>query len=407
VTDTIPTVIYAFDDFELDTDVFELRRNGERSPLEPQAFDLLAYLVQHRDRLVPKDELIERIWPERFISDAAVSTRVMEVRKALGDSGRAQRYVQTVHGRGYRFLGDAVERAGQHHQAAPAAEQESRVEQAIRFCTTSDGVRIAYATTGNGPPLVKTANWLSHLEFDWRSPVWHHWLRDFSRDRTLVRYDERGCGLSDRDPEDFSFAGWVRDLEAVVDTLSLDRFPLLGVSQGGPVAIVYAARHPQRVSGLILYGTYARGREHRDRTADQIEERNALLTLTEHGWGRDDPSYRQIFTTGFIPDATPEQQRWFNDLQKASASSQNAVRFMRVFDGLNVEDEAKALDVPAIVIHARDDRRVPFEEGRRLASGIPGARFVPLEGRNHILLEHEPAWPAFVTEVRTFLEAIP
>jgi pimeloyl-ACP methyl ester carboxylesterase/DNA-binding winged helix-turn-helix (wHTH) protein len=394
-------VIYTFDDFELDTQLYELRRSGVRCPLEPQAFDLLAYLVEHHDRLVPKDELVGHIWPERFITDAALSTRVMEARKALGDSGREQRYIKTVHGRGYRFAAEVGAQSGDEEPAAPAASPAP--DQQIRFCTSTDGVRIAYATTGGGPPLVKTANWLSHLVFDWRSPIWQHWLRELSRDRMLVRYDERGCGLSDQEPEDFSFEGWVRDLEAVVDALGVERFPLLGISQGGPVAIAYAVRHPERVSHLILYGTHARGRALRGSTPEQVEERRALLTLTKHGWGRDDPSYRQIFSMGFIPDATVEQQRWFNDLQRASTSAENAVRFMEAFDQIDVRDIVGQVAAPTLVLHARGDMRVPFEEGRLLASAIPGARFVALDGRNHILLAGEPAWPAFLAEVRSFL----
>lgn len=402
-------LLYVFDDFELDTNAYELRRAGSRRPLEPQAFDLLTYLVQHRDRLVSKDELIEHIWPDRFISDAALTTRIMEVRKALGDSGRSQRYVQTVHGRGYRFIGDVQDaadaggpsEASASHAAVP--ETERGPEQEIRFCTASDGARVAYAMVGKGPPLMKTANWLSHLEYDWRSPIWRHWLHELSRRRTLVRYDERGCGLSDPDPDDFSFQGWLRDLEAVVDVSGIERFPLMGISQGGPVAIAYAAKHPERVSHLILYGSYARGRDHREPTEGEREERRALITLTEHGWGRDDPVYRQLFTSGFIPGAGLEEQRWFNDLQRESASGVNAARFMRVFDSLDVRDLLSRLELPVLVLHARNDMRIPFEEGRRLAAGIAGAQFVPLEGRNHILLGNEPAWPAFLSEVNRFL----
>jgi pimeloyl-ACP methyl ester carboxylesterase len=398
-------MIYAFGDYELDTELYELRHRGVARPLEPQAFDLLALLVRHHDRVVSKDELIAHIWPERFISEAALTTRVMEARKALGDSGREQRYIRTVHGRGYRFVGEVREEAADHGGEAhrPPHSPGVPAEQEIRFCVTRDGARIAYATVGRGPPLVKTANWLSHLEFDWRSPVWRHWHRELSRDHMLVRYDERGCGLSDWQPAEFSFARWVDDLAAVVDALGLERFPLLGISQGGPVAIAYAVRHPQRVSHLILYGTYARGRGQREAPPEVIEERRALLTLTKHGWGRDDPTYRQIFTAGFIPGATRDQMRWFNELQRASASAENAVRFMEEFDRIDVTDLVPQLDVPTLVLHARDDRRVPFEEGRRLAASIPSARFLPLEGENHILLEEEPAWPAFLSEVRRFL----
>jgi pimeloyl-ACP methyl ester carboxylesterase len=277
------------------------------------------------------------------------------------------------------------------------------VEQQIRYCTARDGVRIAHATVGRGPPLVKAANWLSHLEFDSHSPVWRHWIRELSRHHTLVRYDERGCGLSEWVVDEFSLDAWVRDLEAVVDALELERFPLLGISQGGPIAIAYAARHPERVSGLILYGSYARGRSHRNLSDREREERELMLRMITVGWGQDHAAFRQVFTSLFIPDCTPEQAHWFNELQRVSATPENAARIVGAFDSLDVCPLAPRLDTPTLVLHGRGDLRVPFEEGQLLASLIPGARFVPLESRNHILLESEPAWPQFLREIRAFL----
>jgi pimeloyl-ACP methyl ester carboxylesterase/tetratricopeptide (TPR) repeat protein len=277
------------------------------------------------------------------------------------------------------------------------------LEQQIRFCTSSDGVRVAHATVGRGPPLVKAANWLSHLEFDSHSPVWRHWIRELSRDHTLVRYDERGCGLSDWAVDEFSLDAWVRDLEAVVDALELERFPLLGISQGGPIAIAYAARHPERVSRLILYGTYARGRMHRNLSEREREEADVMLGMIRVGWGQDHAAFRQVFTSLFIPDGSPEQAQWFNELQRVSATPENAAQMVGTFHSLDVRAFAPRLDMPTLVLHATGDLRVPFEEGRLLASLIPGARFVPLDGRNHILIEEEPAWPRFIREVREFL----
>ena len=277
------------------------------------------------------------------------------------------------------------------------------LQQQIRFCTSTDGVRIAHATVGSGPPLVKAANWLSHLEFDSQSPVWRHWIRELSRHHTLVRYDERGCGLSDWGVEEFSLDAWVRDLEAVVDDLELERFPLLGISQGGPIAIAYAARHPERVSRLILYGSYARGRRHRNVSDREREEQEVLVRMIAVGWGKDHAAFRQVFTSLFIPDATPEQAHWFNELQRVSTTPENAARMVRTFHSLDVRGLAPELDTPTLVLHAADDLRVPFEEGRLLAALVPGARFVPLASRNHILLETEPAWPRFLHEVREFL----
>jgi pimeloyl-ACP methyl ester carboxylesterase/DNA-binding CsgD family transcriptional regulator len=278
------------------------------------------------------------------------------------------------------------------------------MDQHIRFGTSPDGVRIAYATVGKGPVLVKAANWLSHLEFDWDSPVWRHWLKELSRNHMLVRYDERGCGLSDWNVEEFSVDAWVRDLETVVDAVGVTRFPILGISQGGPVAISYAVRHPDRVSHLILYGSYARGRAKRYNLSEQLEVAEIQLRLIKLGWGQDNPAYRQTFTTTFIPDATLEQMRWFNDLQRMSTSPENALKIEKTLYQIDVTDLAPQVSVPTLVLHGGQDANVPFEEGRQLAALIPNARFVPLNSRNHLLLEHEPAWERFLAEIRNFLD---
>ena len=407
--DNWPVPIVAFDDFELDTGLFELRHAGRRVALEPQVFTVLAYLVDQRERVVTKAELLDHVWGDRFISEAALTSRLMAARKALGDDGRRQRYIKTVHGRGYRFAGDVRPESAPAAPALAAApalpvDDGAGARQEIRFCTAADGTRIAYATSGAGPPLVKVANWLSHLEFDWRSPVWRHWLTQLSRDHTLVRYDERGCGLSDRNVDQFSVDAWVSDLEAVVDALDLERFPLLGISQGGPVAMTYAARHPERVSHLILYGSYALGRQLRAKTQDELDENEALITLIRLWWGKDDPTFRQFFARAFIPGGTPEHHRWFNDLCRVSASPEDAAGFRRAFGLIDVTALLPQVAVPTLVLHAIDDARVPIDQGRLLASSIPHARFVPLEGENHILLEGEPAWPRFLAEVRSFLD---
>ena len=276
------------------------------------------------------------------------------------------------------------------------------MQQEIRFCTSSDGVRLAYATAGQGPPLVKTANWLNHLEFDWESPLWRPFLDALTARHRLLRYDERGNGLSDWDVEDISFEAMVRDLETVVDEAGLERFALLGMSQGCPVSIAYAVRHPERVSRLVLYGGYAKGWKHRGSPED-VEHDRALLTLIRQGWGRDNPAFRQIFTSLFLPDGTPEQVRWFNELQRITASPENAVRLMEAFGEIDVVRLLPEVRVPTLVLHCRDDARIPFEAGRAMASRIPGARFVPLDGRNHLMLEHERAWSRFVEEVSAFL----
>ncbi len=293
------------------------------------------------------------------------------------------------------------------HVGADGDEAELAVEpevpaQEVRFCTTQDGVQIAYAVVGQGPPLVKAANWLNHLEYDWESPVWRHLFHELTSDRTLIRYDGRGNGLSDWDVDDISFDAFVQDLETVVDAAGVERFPLLGISQGCAVSIAYAVRHPERVSRLILYGGFARGGQMRG-SQDEIEQSQAMRTLIRHGWASENPAFRQMFTSRFIPDATAEQTQWFNDLQRMTTSPENAARLLEAFGLIEVSDLLPKVAVPTLILHCRNDVAAPFEEGRRMAAMIPGARFVALEGRNHFMLEDEPAWPRFLSEVRKFL----
>ncbi|MEE8346246.1 MAG: adenylate/guanylate cyclase domain-containing protein [Dehalococcoidia bacterium] len=276
------------------------------------------------------------------------------------------------------------------------------MEQQIRFCTASDGVSIAYATVGKGPPLVKAANWLNHLEFDWESPIWGHLMRGLAENHQLVRYDERGTGLSDRQVEDMSFERWVSDLGAVVDAAGLDRFALLGISQGGPVAIAYAVQNPERVSHLILYGTYARS-QRRPKTPEEVEEARALLILVRQGWGQDNPAYRHIFTNLFLPNGTAEQMRWFADVERKSASPEMAVKLLIEIARIDVTEIARRISMPTLILHCRDDQIRPFSAGRELAALVPGARFVPMEGSNHLFLEDEPAREVFLREVNAFL----
>ena len=288
---------------------------------------------------------------------------------------------------------------------AAATPPRPRYEQDIHFCVTSDGVQLAYARTGAGPPLVKSGNWMTHLEFDFESPIWRHLYCELSRDHTLIRYDARGNGLSDREVEEVSLETFVGDLETVVDAARLERFALLGISQGCAVSIGYAVRHPERVTHLILYGGYSVGWAKRARSAAEREQGAAMLTLARHGWGQENPAFRQLFTSQFIPGGTKEQVDWFNELQRISTSPADAVRNLIANGDTDVSAFLSQVTVPTLVMHASDDARVPFEQGRRLAAGIPGARFVPLPSRNHLILENEPAFPRFLQELRTFLAA--
>lgn len=413
------TAVYTFEDCELDLAQFELRRHGSVVHVEPQVLEVLAHLVANHDRLVPKTELLDTVWGDRFVSESALTSRLKQARRAIGDDGQHQRVIATVHGRGYRFVapvhtvgvGAAEAASPRPHGASSvglpseAPTASGNVGQELRYCLSPDAVCVAYAVAGAGPPLVKAANWLTHLALEWDSPIWGHWLHALAERRTLIRYDERGCGLSDWDVPDFSFDAWVDDLELVVDAAGVDRFPLLGISQGGAVAIAYAVRHPERVERLILVDAYARGRLVRAATADALDEAMLDLDIARIGWRRDDHTFRQVFASQFLPDGDRHLWDAFNDLQRATTSIDNVVRFLDVFARIDVSTIAPAVRCPTLVVHSRGDVRVPEAQARELAAAIPDSRLVLLSSRNHLLTAGEPAWPLFLAELDRFLAA--
>jgi len=278
-----------------------------------------------------------------------------------------------------------------------------KMNQEIRFCAAPDNTRLAYTTTGQGPPLVKAANWYSHLEHDWTSPLWQPWLEGWSRYHTLYRYDQRGCGLSDWNISDFSFDRLVGDLETMVDAAGLEKFDLFGLSQGSPVAIAYAARHPERVGRLIVYGAYVQGVLSADPTPKGIEMAEVGLKLLKLSWGSDNPVYRQLYTKFLIRDGTPEQFAWLSNLELVSTSPENALALQRTFTIVDIRELAKTIQAPTLVMHSKGDMIISFERGRQTAIHIPGARFVVLDGSNHILVATEPAAAQFWDEFYRFL----
>ncbi|HEX2344932.1 MAG TPA: alpha/beta fold hydrolase [Vicinamibacterales bacterium] len=386
---------FVFADVEIDCARRELRRTGVVTPVQPQVFDVLVHLLRHRDRVVSKEELIRVVWEGRSVSDDTLTSRVSAARRAVGDTGVEQRFIRTVTRRGFRFVGEVREEPN-------GLETPAALQQTVKFCRAPDGVHLAVATAGRGLPLVKAANWLNHIEFDWQSPVWAPLFTRLAAECELVRYDERGVGLSDRTVPDFSFDAFVRDLEAVVDECGLRRFALMGISQGAPVSIAYAVRHPERVSRLILCGGFARGWRRRGNASD-VARAEASVTLIREGWGQDNPAARQMFTSLIVPDATQEEMRWFNELERISASAETAIRLLHVLGDIDVTELLSHVAVPTLVLHSRGDARVAFEHGLSLARAIPNARFVALESRNHIILSHEPAWQRYIDEIRGFL----
>ncbi len=377
------------------------------------------WLDELRDRLRVRQQLLLRQaerWEDLLAIEPADEQAHLELMRAQVHAGNLRAAVQQFERMERvlaRELGAApgpeavqlrdqvVAKLRQRESLTPA--EDAHLEQRITFCRTADGVNLAYAVSGSGPPLVKAANWLTHLDYDWHSPVWRHWLVALSGRHRLIRYDERGCGLSDRDVPDHTFAEWISDLETVVDAAGLDRFPLLGISQGGAVAVAYAARHPERVSHLVIYGSYAQGRRTRASSEDALRLHRLQIDLVRNGWGIDDPAFRQVFTAQFMPGGSRELWDAFNELQRQTTSAENAARVLELTSTIDVVDLARLVQAPTLVLHARDDRRPPFEQGRLLASSIPNSRFVALDSSNHILLADEPAWPVFLTEVEAFL----
>lgn len=381
----------------LDPETRELRRGGKPVPIEPQVFDLLLVLVRSGGRVVSRDELLANVWGGRIVSDSTLDSRINAARRALGDSGEAQRLIRTVPRRGFRFLGEVVEEsAGSPPPAAPRTGQE------VTFCRSADGVTLAVASAGQGPLLLRSGIWLTHVEKDWESPVWAPLLQTLAAKHRLVRYDARGNGLSDRDAAEISFDAFCRDLETVADSLGKARFALLAASQGGAAAVAYAVAHPERVSRPILSGAYARGRNRRGAPVE-AEKAQALLTLMREGWGDERSAFMRVFSSVYLPRGTPEQVRWWMDLQRSTTSAEMAIRFREACDAIDVSHLLPRVRVPTLVLHSRGDSVSPFEEGRRIAAAIPGARFAELNSDNHVVLEGEAAWPRMIGEIDRFL----
>jgi pimeloyl-ACP methyl ester carboxylesterase/DNA-binding CsgD family transcriptional regulator len=280
----------------------------------------------------------------------------------------------------------------------------ARLRQHVRYVTASDGTRLAWAESGAGPPVVKAANWLTHLEYEWESPVWKHWIQFFSAHGRFVRYDERGCGMSEWQPGTLSLDQWAADLESVIDAARPTApVTLLGISQGAATCIHYAIRHPDRVARMILYGGYTRGGLLRGSTASTMAYQ-AMANLARAAWGKDNPTFRQVFTSRFIPGGSPEQLQWFNDLCLKTISNEIMADLLEARGLMDITASLASVRTPTLVLHARGDEVIPVAESRLLASGIPGAEFVELDSRNHILLEHEPAWQRFCDAVLAFLQ---
>ena len=372
---------------------------GEREELQGLRAGIFQRLIDAAD--VPDPEAIKwlRLWCnlEPFSHDAPLA--LWRRLNALNRKDEAK----LVASRYRSLMGPDARNWAETPNPSRHMGDDCHLRQTIGFCKADDGVKIAYAKVGSGPPLVKAANWLNHLELDWQSPIWSDTFRMLAANHTFIRYDERGNGLSDWDVPDISFASFLTDLETVVDSQRLGRFPLLGMSQGCAVSIEYAVKHPERVSALILFGGYASGWRI-GMSPEEQEHREAVMTLTRLGWGQANPAYRHIFSQTFMPDADPDTLAWFDDFQRQTTSPENAVRFQQAFGDIDVRHLLPQVKAPTLVLHARDDQRIPVSHGRELAANIPNARLVTLDSCNHILLGDEPAWQVCMDEIQRFLQ---
>ncbi|MFK8017660.1 MAG: alpha/beta fold hydrolase [Gammaproteobacteria bacterium] len=379
---------------------------AERAQVAKHSARVASLIRQHPD--LPASDALN--WAQRWLEcdpyNADAARQMVADHKRFGQASEATQLAIELTTR-FRNAGVTLDWQSSSAVTAPPEDEATEgrrllARQRIQFCAATDDVRIAYATVGEGPPVIKAANWLSHLELDWDAPIWSPLFRRLAQRHRLVRYDERGNGLSDWDVKDISFDAFMTDLESVIEASGLERFALLGISQGASVSIEYAVRYPERVTHLVLFGAYVAGWRI-DAGDDVTSEREAIMTLTKTGWGRNDPTYRQIFSSTFMPSATPEEMNWFNEFQRQTTSPENASRFLSAFGDIDVRDRLSEVKVPTLVLHSRGDRRIPFDVGRDIAARIPNAQFVGLESDGHLLLGREQASDEFVQAVQDFL----
>ncbi len=396
---------YAFGPFHLDVVERRLFRGNEEIRLRDKLFETLRVLVENSNRLVRKDELLRTIWPDAIVEENNVDHCVSSLRKVL----RPDNFIETVPRHGYRF--NAQVRTSTPSATVAIADARNFDDADIleeletRFFTTSDGTRIAYTIGGQGPILIRCTDWLNHLGFEWKNPFLRAWLQEVMKHNTLVRYDARGCGLSDWLVDDFSFERSVDDFEELADHVGADDFAICGGCRGAVIAANYVVRHPDRVSKLIFQGAFSNGWP--PPSEDSTEQFEAMLTLMRLGWGRDNPAFRQLWTSLFMPDATPDQMLWMNELQRISTSPENAVRLTRELPRMRMIDLLPKISTPTLVIHSSHDGAVPVSEGRLIASRLPNATFVELESRAHLVAPGDPAFHVFAKAVGTFLDWAP
>jgi DNA-binding winged helix-turn-helix (wHTH) protein/pimeloyl-ACP methyl ester carboxylesterase len=398
---------FRFGDHDLDPRTYELRVRGVPQPIEPQVFDLLAHLIVNRDRVVTKEELLARVWGDRVVSESALTTRLKEARRAIGDDGSRQELIRTIHGRGYRFVGtvseavDADAPTADRGDGATSAALRTRQQQTVDYCVADDGALLAYATIGDGPPLVLALSRLCHLERDWDAPVWRQWIESIAPGRRIVRYDERGGGMSQWDVDDLSVERAVRDFGRVVDASGLERFALVAFSYTSVVPVLYAARHPERVEKLVLIACPAIGPL--STAAGNQQELDVSSDIVAMGWSGGSDMRRRLFAMQLMPTGSTRWWDGFGTAAQPSISRENLAQQMQLMVSVDLREALEMIQVPTLAFHAREDPIVPHRQSRLVASLVPDCRLVTLESANHLLVSDEPAWGVFLGEVERFL----
>ena len=389
-----------FSDCELDLERFTLSRAGVPVHVEPQVFDLLACLAQKPGEILSKEELVDVVWNGLSVSDATISARISAARAAIGDDGRSQSVIRTVHRRGFEFRPEVT--AIDVGKRTAAQKNTISAPPGVNYCASKDGTAIAWSEHGTGPTLVRIGHWLSHLELDWDSLVWRPMIDRLSTGRRLVRYDQRGTGMSDRSAPLTGLDSWVEDLEAVIDASGTDRVHLFAASQASPVAIAFAARSPGRVEKLVIYGGYALGRALRPIEQSDMDE-PTMLGMLRAGWGKPESPFMKAFESLYLPDATAEQLEEQIKMQMATIGSDRVAELRALIDRFDVTSELKAVQAETLVLHADRDAIQPFSQGQKIAAAIPKAKFHRLDSRNHVPLPHLDAWEEMMSELDEFL----
>lgn len=384
----------------LDLEDGSLSSGSDVATLTPKAADVLLCLIKHAGTVTSRNQILREVWGDIHVSPDLVRDYIHEIRNALGDEARQPNYIETVGRRGFRLIGPVS--VGPGGTTANQLAKRPNPLPVVEFCKSTDGASIAYARSGQGYPLLIAGSWMTHLDMDWDSPAYGDYIRHLSDRFQVIRYDQRGNGLSQWSDVDLSFDCMVDDMTVVIETLGYEKIAILGMSQGASVAIAYASRFPDKVSHLVFNGGYARGRRQRDSITDD-EESRALVSLIRTNWANENPAIRQAVTTLFLPGASQEQMQWFNNFQKVCGPSDNIAAYRRIFDDMNVTGLLRDVKAPTLILHSDSDSAVPLSEGKLLADQIAGASFVQLKSPNHMLFESEEDFPVMIERICNFI----